>query len=356
MNDQTQDYHTTQTANRESYSQNNRDKKFSVERAADPDIQKILGARMDVITDPQLSDGARNLFTLLLDLCLDPQLNNRKRGEICISNTQLRERLSRSARAIYGWTQELCLQRHIWVSKKRRPNMKPMNVFHITKLQPVRQMEVEVAGDGLWGNGYRRPDAPMPLGARGQTCKKRQVLFDQFGAPLFSMPAQKQAPNGNLCGSHPQTLREPPAQKDTCHPQSLREDSAYIAGATRTKAPLPPANIAGDSRREGQSLRETRDVSPRRTETFNNVQRGHAYKKGGESGFLNHVAEVMAGYSKEFAKEELKTSGAWWRMKFRADPDKASRVLAEIKTMITEGATFSQNPGAAAVDLWGRFA
>lgn len=119
------------------------------------------------MTDPELSDGARNLFTLLLDYSLNPGRWFKRKGQVAISNTQLRERLSRSARAIYGWTRELIQQRHIWVTKWGRPNMQPMNVFHIAALQPDRQVGPEIQNEGMWGDGYRRPEMVMPLGARG---------------------------------------------------------------------------------------------------------------------------------------------------------------------------------------------
>lgn len=98
------------------------------------------------------------------------------------------------------------------------------------------------------------------------------------------------------------------------------------------------------------------DVRQESLEPVRNVQRHNAFKKGGENAFLVRVAEVMTRYSPKFAANELKNSGAWWRMKFRQDEDKACRVLAETERAIKEGETFSENPGAYAVDLWKRFA
>ena len=69
-----------------------------------------------------------------------------------------------------------------------------------------------------------------------------------------------------------------------------------------------------------------------------------------------HVLEVLSAWSPKGAKQELTNSGAWWRLKYREDSDKACRVLAEIKRMITESVPFTVNPGACAVDLWKRFA
>ena len=235
----------------------NGQKKFDLKPAKDPSEHVIIRAREDAVTDPELTDGARNLFTFLLDLANNPYVNNGRKGQIAISNTQLCERLTRSSRAIYGWTKELEEQRHIWVSKLPRPNMHAMNVFHITAQQPKREIRQELPGDGMWGNGYRRPDQVMPLGARGATCKKRHYLFDRFGNPMFVETLDNRAPSRMECPPPPQNLREAPAQNDTSHPQNLREEPAKFAGGTRTKRHLPPAKNDTRTPQKTAVLRES---------------------------------------------------------------------------------------------------
>ena len=101
-------------------------KVFELVRTTGPeDMETIFRARIDALEDPELTDGARMLFARLLDSALDPASWFKRRGQVCISNTQLRERLSRSARAIYGWTKELETQRHVWMSKLGRPTCNP---------------------------------------------------------------------------------------------------------------------------------------------------------------------------------------------------------------------------------------
>lgn len=334
---------------------NHKEKTFELVRSKDPTDHLIIRAREDAVTDPELTDGARNLFTFLLDLANNPYVNGGRKGQITISNTQLRARLKRSSRAIYGWTKELVEQRHIWVTKFPRPNMHPMNVFHITAQQPKREICLELPGDGLWGNGYRRPDQVMPLGARGGTCTKRHYLLDAFGAPLYAQTLENRAPTRTGYTSPPQNLRGVPAQNDTCPPQNLRGDTAKLAGATRTKQHLAPAQNDTTPPQKPALLRESQIEKESTLETSLSVQRGHAFKKGGENGYLLHVLEVLSARSPREAKLELTNSGAWWRLKYREDADKAYRVLAEIKRMITESVPFTNNPGACAVDLWSRF-
>jgi len=81
-----------------------------------------------------------------------------------------------------------------------------------------------------------------------------------------------------------------------------------------------------------------------------------AHEKGStkEQPFLREVKEVLHLWSPAFAQNELDNYGGWWRNRFRENPGKSGRVLAEIRSMIREG-RISGNPGAAAMDLWKRF-
>jgi hypothetical protein len=103
------------------------------------------------------------------------------------------------------------------------------------------------------------------------------------------------------------------------------------------------------------ALEKSPDVRSGALESNLNVQRGmNALKrKSGENGFLLEVATVMARFSPKYAKTEMEGSGGWWRTKFRESPDKAWRVIGEIKSMILEK-KIRKNPGSAAVDLWSR--
>jgi hypothetical protein len=72
-----------------------------------------------------------------------------------------------------------------------------------------------------------------------------------------------------------------------------------------------------------------------------------------EQEYLADVAAVMALASPIAAEKELDNWGGWWRNRYRENPDKSRRVLAEVRSMIRERRV-TTNPGAAAVDLWGR--
>jgi hypothetical protein len=290
--------------------------KFKIERAPDPNQCKNIRTRLESITDGELTDGARNLFTFLLDLALNPRVNDNRRGQIAISTTKLGEWLSRSERAIYGWTKELVAQRHIWVSKLYRPNTKPMNVYHITKLQPMREPEHELARDGLWGNGYRRPDQVMPQGARGATCKKRQVILDAFGKPVSSKTLENAVASSKKCWSPPQNLRVAPAQNDTWHPQNLR-------GTPAQNDTSPPQNLrVAPAQNDSAPRQETAVFIESQLETETPVQKGE--------GVSHPPEEQKAGIKDQKWERWLATLDDMFPSKL---DDLRSRLQAELKAV-----------------------
>jgi hypothetical protein len=78
-------------------------------------------------------------------------------------------------------------------------------------------------------------------------------------------------------------------------------------------------------------------------------------KKSGERGFLMELTKAFAAFDPKKAELEMVNWGGWWRNRFRENPGKCWRVVAEIVEMVKDGKVQS-NPGAAAKDLWERFA
>ena len=73
----------------------------------------------------------------------------------------------------------------------------------------------------------------------------------------------------------------------------------------------------------------------------------------GEKEFLEAVRELFGPNGTKRARVELENWGGWWRNRFRDNPGKARRVLAEVKGLVRER-RITMSPGAAAVDLWKR--
>lgn len=196
----------------------------------------ILGTRRDVLEDIDLSDGAKVLFTYLLDFSLMPS-RNRGPGVVVFSTTQLCERLGRCARAIWGWKRELTGKRYVWLSDWYMPNTWPIHTYHITALHPPDSDHEMSSPDGMWGNGVRRVKAEAGLGARGlRRTKCHLTNTPEPGASEAQLPdnepqsrtecnpsaAQSAAVHRKLCGGEPQVMRRAAAQsaaesRTECH-------------------------------------------------------------------------------------------------------------------------------------------
>ena len=72
-----------------------------------------------------------------------------------------------------------------------------------------------------------------------------------------------------------------------------------------------------------------------------------------EKTFFRELAETLESFRAGTSNHELTNWGGWWRNRFRENPDKARRILSEIRSMIRQR-LIRGNPGAAAVDLWKR--
>ncbi len=67
------------------------------------------------------------------------------------------------------------------------------------------------------------------------------------------------------------------------------------------------------------------------------------------------VLRVMNDFDPTQAEKEASEWGGWWRNRYRENPDKARRVLAELASMVREHRV-RRHAGACARDLWKRFA
>ena len=73
----------------------------------------------------------------------------------------------------------------------------------------------------------------------------------------------------------------------------------------------------------------------------------------GEADFMAELREVCETWRAGSSQAELANWGGWWRNRYREDPGKMRRVLADVRSLVKEG-RIMESPGAAAVDLWGR--
>jgi hypothetical protein len=232
----TEDYIPKET---ESHNGNGARKIFNLTPAVDDRTLRILGVRRLVCEDPDLSDGAKNLFTWLLDASLAWSANHRD-GVITISTTKLGEKLHRSKRAIYKWKKELVLKGLVWITQWFMPNTWPLDTFHITVLD-AQEADVNrtIARDGMWGNGATRVRPQLGTGAREAHQLPLSAAVKVFKGVRSTKrhPGGPEPKNANLAENLGGGCRKMPlsvAQKGTCQPHKTTPEN-------RTKGTLPTA-------------------------------------------------------------------------------------------------------------------
>lgn len=328
-----------------------------------------IRTREQVCDDPDVSDGSVRLFARVLDMALNPFLNNNRRGEIIVSQMKLGCLLNCDERTIRRRTDELIRGGYVWTTLVPRQNTKPILCYHITAFQAKRPVEQQITYDGLWGNGKRRFDSGFTKTGKQasghQTGHQRPVcsaLLDQFGKQISFNYLENTPASGQNCPLSPDKI-------DRSHRTKLSSGSGQICPVTEDTSVLSQrSKLSGGS---GQNCPVTPDASVRLKESQQevkpplekenplSVQRVTALKKtalkkkGGAKVLLEDVARVFTRYSPNEARTELLNWGGWWTNRYREDPDKTWRVLAEVGSMITEG-KIEKGPGKTAVDLWKR--
>ncbi len=127
----------------------------------------------------------------------------------------------------------------------------------------------------------------------------------------------------------------PPTQPAATHPGYLKPPTRKVRGKKVSTTKIQP-----------DPKRLTAERSPRSPSSLSKP-------RPGEVTFIQHVAETFMAWHPDAADRELTNWGGWWRNRFRENPDKATTILNEIRSMVREHRPVS-NPGAAAQDLWKR--
>lgn len=307
--------------------------------------------------------AAKFLFDAILDDTFMFDFGGDGRGRLIASVRDLAKRYGHSRDSITKWAQILERKEVLWFDR-----CWPYQEWRVTAICPapdhkanmIQKIKARASAkraannaatlgqsDFLAQNGKKASKAddlgrPDPVATSHNAATLGQSGLER----RHNVPTGK-ATNGGQFRPHV------PADKATLAGTSRPQVSSGTAQRAETDGIASEAEpvIAG----QNSPLEKSPDVSYKTLESSKSVQRCNAFKKGGEKAFLTHVAEVLAGYDVEFAKTELTNSGAWWRMKYRQDPDKITRVLADLEQAIKDGKPFENNPGAYAVDLWKRF-
>lgn len=272
----------------------------------------IIETRVAALEDPDLTDGAKVLFDYLLHLALQPK-SQHWFGVVTISTGKLAWKLKRAKRSIYNWNDELRAKRFIRISKLERPNMWPINTYHIVALTPPEKTGQMLSGDGMWGNGSRRAGVIPGLGAR-----KAKVVHNlhaengdgkESNTPYCPENAPASGKEGHLPAAKFATARR---KLCDCPPQNLRLGVAKLATGSRKKG---HAAVAKNDTREPQKTthyKESLETSNKSSEKVDNGE--------GES-----------PPSKKDSKKQI-TGLESWKMRVEAlFPSKLEKLLAELE-------------------------
>jgi hypothetical protein len=115
----------------------------------------------------------------------------------------------------------------------------------------------------------------------------------------------------------------------------------------------PSANTTGNADKIREEMKEKIDIAINPAERLTLSGSSQEMPVDGENGFLEDLSAALGQFSKKQAVKEMTNWGGWWRNRYRENPDKARRILAELAGMIRER-KIKRNPGAVGLDLWGR--
>jgi hypothetical protein len=314
---------------------------FNLTPATDEISLVAIQARLHCLRDHRLSYGARCLFCFLLDQSLNPYVNLGK-GIVSVSATRIAETLGCYENTIFRWIEQLEAGRHIWKDKQFMPNFWAMNRYHITALDAPDSPTQLPTRDGMWGNGVRRPEAP-----------KR----DDFNPPLSKTTAQISGdflqPVGNELPGNSETTADAsqkPRRGAVEKPRLAAVEKPRLAAVEKPRLAAVEKARATAGKNHAPRTAETTDIRETQLTCENQVSQSQStsktLKRGGdrEKQFLERTC-VLIG------RKNFERFGGQWTARFREDPDKAERVLADAVATKREGGVHS-NPGGFMNSLW----
>ena len=331
---------------------NGSDKKFGIVPMQDENLSSIAPRlRYQVQTDAGVPDGAKVLYCFLSDQSFLNSVSP-SRGVVTMSKLKLAEHLKVSSRTIARNGRALESKRFVWTRIFWRGGFELTNWY----LRGLADSQTEMFdnADPSWGrtriHGLRSRQTAR--GSNGQFC-----------------------PHG---GPRPETADL--LEKSHVNGQQRPRATVKIDRCQRTVASVVNGQqrpLSTDSSVRGHGTVASVDNGHFRPLTTDNPDRGQrtavseleespVVKEHGESS-LNSSAGLPARKSRLGEREwlqdlgyivgpkELANWGGRWRNRYRENPDKARRVLAELRSMAREK-RITRNAGACADDLWKRFA
>jgi hypothetical protein len=158
---------------------------------------------------------------------------------------------------------------------------------------------------------------------------------------------------------------------EALHALRQRHSAAKRAAQTRWAQPQDdasrnaPRTAVGNAERRAIGCRPTSPINSKEKdiekEIDNTLNAEHLMlsvsprvkESPAERDFLRDVNAMYEAWKAGSSRVELANWGGWWRNRYREAPVKARKVLADIRSMVTERAV-RLGPGQASMDLWAR--
>jgi len=333
---------------------------IELKRTEDPQVIAIIREERLVHLDNSLPYGARLMWTYVKNCSLWNGHNVRP-GVVRFSNSELATKFGCCEKTIQNWKRDLCKRGRCWVTEKRMRNCFGMSEYHVTVIcgQAGLPLSYETE-DGLlpeedtYSSNRRRmaPGGRDGLGRwsrggqkTGETPNEAQITLDKTVASKNLPPstAIDFVPPRQPIAAHGGNGFPPPAAT------SCRGSRQPIAVADGNTFPPPAATNCRLERKQVADLRVIQKADRDTGRSLSSSAASSARKSRlGEKEWLLDLGYVVG-------PKEMANWGGRWRNRYRENPDKARRVLAELRSMAREN-KITRNAGACADDLWKRFA
>lgn len=304
----------------------------------------------------RLPVAAKWLFDRISDDSFWEIMGGDRYGTICTTLTDLARTYHHDREAIGMWLKKLIEAGVVWVEEERG-----FLIIHLAAfIPPPSHRAGMVARAKARASGAVASRTDVFFAENGKSAAKAAISRAEIGSEPHSVRLES-APDADrsrtACGYHPHETTAGAAEggvdiRFPCgqEPHAVTVESA--SGADSNLTGVEKNSLITVEKESPKSLQDGKDVENVKPLS---VQRGfNALKrKGGENSFLLEVAEILSRWNPRKAEAELKGWGGWWRNKFRADAEKAWRVLGEVKSYVLEG-KIKIHPGKMAVDLWKR--
>lgn len=323
-----------------------------VKSAAELEREKLSkmapALRREASRDRSLSVGAKWLFSTLADNTFYEKYGGDSQGRVSCSLADLARIYGHHKDSLSKWKAELISARRIWFDGHFYKSVFGiMGLCHQPELLPPHAEQMRHASQ--WDHPPKSSTPPTPT-AENEDLGRNNTIHQPDPPNLPEGKVEDLGRIGlNLRPDRP-NLPDDEGGQTSPHRPNLPDSKAEDLGRSRR---IEPSGVAGETAHIKESLGSKGALE---SKTFKRSTGERAKSGGGkdinaENHFLLEVGAMMERWKKGSSKLELKNSGAWWRLAYRADAGLMRRVFADVCESVKTG-TITKTPGHAAAFRW----